>query len=66
MFCLFVCCCCRCFVVVVFFVYSQGELYMNERVQLIIGLSFDMTIPFPMINTDCHKHTMLLKVSSHG
>lgn len=49
-----------------FYVYSQGELYMNERVQLIIGLSFDVTIPFPMINTDCHKHTMLLKVSSHG
>ena len=39
---------------------------MNKRVQLIIGLSFDMTIPFPVINTDCHKHTMLLKVSSHG
>ena len=49
-------------VVVFLYVYSQGELYMNERVQLSIGLSFDITISFSMIETDCHKHTM----SSHG
>ena len=39
---------------------------MNERVPLAIDLTFDITIPFSMIETDCGKHSVLLTFSSNA
>ena len=39
---------------------------MNERVPLAIDLTFDITIPFSMIETDCRKNRVLLTFSSNA
>ena len=39
---------------------------MNERVPLAIDLTFDISIPFSMIETDCRKHRVLLTFSSNA
>ena len=49
-----------------FCVYLQKELDMNERVPLAIDLTFDITIPFSMIETDCRKNRVLLTFSSNA
>ena len=39
---------------------------MNERVPPSTDLTFDITIPFSMTETDCRKHRVLLTFSSNA